>query len=350
MKRTIFLLLIFLITVLKAEKIKDIANIVGVRENQLIGYGLVVGLRGTGDGSSSKFTLKALSNLLSTVNIKVDPNEIKSKNVAAVIVTAKLPPFAKQGDKLDITVSSIGDAKSLQGGTLLLTPLKGVDGNIYALAQGAITIGGKNGRGGSLNHSTVATVPNGAVVEREIFNNIYKKNYAQLSLKESNFENAVAIQDTLNRYFHQVVAVATDARVVKLKKPKNLSMVEFLAKVNEVNINYKKDKKVVIDERTGTIVAGIDITIDPIVITHGEITIKISPYEKEYPPSQNEVNMEEGVAIGVNNNIVKMKKNQVTVANLARVLQKMGAKPKDIISILEAIKKAGALNAELEII
>ena len=352
LKKTLFLILVIftIVSASYARKIKEVANIVGVRENQLIGYGLVVGLRGTGDGSSSKFTLKALSNLLSTVNIKVDPNEIKSKNVAAVIVTAKLPPFAKQGDKLDITVSSIGDAKSLQGGTLLLTPLKGVDGNIYALAQGALTIGGKNGRGGSLNHSTVATVPGGAVVEREIFNDIYRKNYAELSLKESDFENAVAIQNALNRYFRQIVAVATDARVVKLKKPKNLSMVEFLAKVNEINIDYKKEKKVVIDERTGTIVAGIDITIDPVVITHGEITIKISPYENGYSPSKNEADMGEGVAIGVNNNLVKMKKGEVTVANLARVLQKMGAKPKDIISILETIKKAGALNAELEII
>jgi len=344
------ILCIVLFSPLSAEKIKDIANIVGVRDNQLIGYGLVVGLRGTGDGSSSKFTLRALSNLLSTVNVKIDPSEIKSKNIAAVIVTAKLPPFARQGDKLDVVISSIGDAKSLQGGTLLLTPLKAVDGQIYALAQGPVTIGGKNGRGGGLNHATVATLFSGAVVEREVLQNIYKKDYAELSLKQTNFSNAVAIQNTLNDYFKQTVAVATDARVVKLKKPTNLSMVEFIAKINDLNINYTKEKKIVIDERTGTVVSGIDIVIDPVVITHGDLTIKISPKDTMPKPAKSDVDMNEGVTIGVANNIVKMKKDEVTVANLARVLQKLGAKPKDIISILETIKRAGAISAKLEII
>ncbi len=333
---------------LSAEKIKDIANIVGVRDNQLIGYGLVVGLRGTGDGSSSKFTLRALSNLLSTVNVKIDPQNIKSKNVAAVIVTAKLPPFAKQGDKIDVVVSSIGDAKSLQGGTLLLTPLKGVDGQIYALAQGPITIGGKNDRGGA-NHPTVATIFDGALIEREIAESIYKKNYAKLSLKRSDFANAVAIQNTLNRYFHQTVAIATNARVVELKRPKNMSMVEFLAKIENININYEKEQKIVIDERTATIVAGIDITIDPVVITHGDLTIKISPKEK-LKIDKNSVDMDDGVAISPSNNLIKVKKEEVTVANLARVLHKLGASPKDIISILEAMKRAGAIDAKLEII
>ncbi len=349
MKPIIFLLSIFISVTLSAEKIKDIANIVGVRDNQLIGYGLVVGLRGTGDGSSSKFTLRALSNLLSNVNVKIDPKNIKSKNVAAVIVTAKLPPFARQGDKIDVVVSSIGDAKSLQGGTLLLTPLKGVDGKIYALAQGPVTIGGKNGRGGALNHSTVATIFEGAVIEREVLHSIFRKNYAKLSLKRSDFENAVAVQDAINNYFHQTVAVATDARGVELKRPKNLSMVEFLAKIGEIDINYHKEKKVVIDERTGTIVAGIDIKIDPVVITHGDLTIKISP-KNSLKIDKREVNMQDGVSISPSTNLTNMQKNQITIANLARVLHKLGATPKDIISILEAMKKAGAIEAKLEII
>ncbi len=346
---SLFFTIFIFTTYLSAEKIKNIANIVGVRDNQLIGYGLVVGLRGTGDGSSSKFTLRALSNLLSTVNVKIDPQNIKSKNVAAVIVTAKLPPFARQGDKIDVIVSSIGDAKSLEGGTLLLTPLKGVDGKIYALAQGALTIGGRNGRGGSLNHPTVATIFEGAVIEREVLANIYKRNYAKLSLKRSDFENAVAVQDAINDYFHEIVAVATDARGVELKRPKNLSMVEFLAKVEEIDINYKKERKIVIDERTATVVAGINIKIDPVVITHGDLTIKISP-QNNLKIDKQRVDMQEGVAISPASNIVDMQKDKVTVANLARVLHKLGATPKDIISILEAMKKAGAINAKLEII
>ena len=175
-----------------AAQIKDIANVVGVRENQLIGYGLVVGLNGSGDGSSSEFTIQSLSNMLQSVNVKIKPDDIKSKNTAAVMVIAKLPPFARQGDKLDVVISSIGDAKSLQGGTLLMTPLKGVDGDIYALAQGSLTIGGKTAsRGGASkdgNHVTAGTIPSGAIVEREIAYDIYNQEAIFLSLKESNFD------------------------------------------------------------------------------------------------------------------------------------------------------------------
>lgn len=177
-----------------AAQIKDIANVVGVRENQLIGYGLVVGLNGSGDGSSSEFTIQSLSNMLQSVNVKIKPDDIKSKNTAAVMVIAKLPPFARQGDKLDVVISSIGDAKSLQGGTLLMTPLKGVDGDIYALAQGSLTIGGKTAsRGGASkdgNHVTAGTIPSGAIVEREIAYDIYNQEAIFLSLKESNFDTA----------------------------------------------------------------------------------------------------------------------------------------------------------------
>ena len=185
-----------------AAQIKDIANVVGVRENQLIGYGLVVGLNGSGDGSSSEFTIQSLSNMLQSVNVKIKPDDIKSKNTAAVMVIAKLPPFARQGDKLDVVISSIGDAKSLQGGTLLMTPLKGVDGDIYALAQGSLTIGGKTAsRGGASkdgNHVTAGTIPSGAIVEREIAYDIYNQEAIFLSLKESNFDTASNIQRAVN--------------------------------------------------------------------------------------------------------------------------------------------------------
>jgi flagellar P-ring protein precursor FlgI len=343
-----YLFLIFLLLgSMFAEKVKDIANIIGVRENQLIGYGLVVGLKGTGDGSSSQFTLRSLSNLLQTVNVKIDPDDIKSKNIAAVIVTSKLPSFARSGDKVDVSISSIGDAKSLEGGTLLMTPLKAVDGNIYAIAQGAITIGGRNSEGGIANHTTNAKIFEGAIVEKEAAYDIYSKDTATLSLKRSNFKTAVSVQNRLNKIFDENTAVAIDPRTIKLNKPAQSSMVEFLSSVLDADVYYEKEEKIVIDERTGTVVSGINILVDPVVITHGEITIKIHP--QNYAPKEAK-KLGDNVAIGVENNMLYMKKSKVTVANITRSLHKLGANPKSIISILETIKKAGAIRAKLEII
>ncbi|NOX14535.1 MAG: flagellar basal body P-ring protein FlgI [Epsilonproteobacteria bacterium] len=351
MKFIIAFVLIFLnLSFLQAEKIKDISNIIGVRENNLIGYGLVVGLNGTGDGSSSKFTLQSLSNLLQTVNVKIKPADIKSKNIAAVIVTATLPAFARQGDKLDVVISSIGDAKSLQGGTLLMTALKGVDGKIYALSQGSITIGGMNGKGGGqLNHSTNGSIFDGALVERDVVYDIYHQKFANLSLQRSDFNTAITMQKALNKFFDEKVATAIDPRTVRLKKPQGISMVEFLAKVQNINIDYKKEEKIVIDERTGTVVSGINIHVSPVIITHGDITIKIEP-RKSIISNKNDINMKDGVQIAINQNQLNMDTNEITVANITRALHKLGAKPKDIIAIIENIKRAGAINAKLEII
>ncbi|EMK3202660.1 flagellar basal body P-ring protein FlgI, partial [Campylobacter coli] len=260
---TIFLLFM---TSIFAVQIKDVANTVGVRDNQLIGYGLVVGLNGSGDGTSSKFTLQSISNLLQGMNIKVDPNDIKSKNTAAVMVTAKLPAFAKSGDKLDITVSSMGDAKSLQGGTLLLTALRGIDGEIYAIAQGSISTGGLTPRpGGAGSHSTAATVMGGANVEREIPQNFSQNNDLTLSLKVADFKTANDIERVLNTVFGEEVAKAIDSRTVKLKKPEDLSNVDFMARVLEQDIAYKPQSKVIIDERTGTVIAGVDVEVEPVL-------------------------------------------------------------------------------------
>ena len=354
MKARLFLLILSIPLTLWGVKIKDISNIVGVRENQLIGYGLIVGLNKTGDGTTSKFTLQTIANMLQTMNIKLNPKDIKSKNVAAVVVTATLPPFARQGDKIDVIVSSIGDAKSIEGGTLLMTPLKGVDGRIYALAQGPVTIGGRNGKGGgTLNHATAGKIPGGALVEQEVAYNIYNQKMATLSLKEANFKNAVAIQDILNRYYKEKVAVAIDSRTIRLKKPENMSMVEFLANIGELSIDFTSKEKIVIDERTGTIVAGIDIEIQPVIITHGDITIQIEPRETLPKIDSNDAdsfNLGNSVQVQTKNNSILMKKNASTVANIARSLKKLGAAPKDIISILEAMKKAGAIQVDLEII
>lgn len=349
---SVFFLLLLTLTSLNAGKIREIANIVGVRENQVIGYGLVVGLDGTGDGSSSEFTIRSISNLLQTVGVKIDPEDIKSKNVAAVIVTASLPSFARQGDRLNVNISSIGDAKSLEGGTLLLTALKGVDGNIYVLSQGSVTIGGRNTKGGGQkNHATAGTVFDGGIIEREIAYDIYNQNHAKLSLKNSNFKTAVSVQDALNQYFDEKIAVAIDPRTIKLTKPINLTMVEFLAKTLEVDVHYQREQKIVIDERTGTIVSGIDIKVDPVVITHGDITIKIFPREEILDEMlEGGVDMKDGIHIGNNENLLNMKEGKITVANLTRALHKLGTKPKDIISILQNIKRAGAIRAKLEVI
>ncbi len=341
---------VFALLFLHAEKIENIASVVGVRNNQLIGYGLVVGLNGTGDGSTSAFTVRSLSNLLQTVNVKINPKDIKSKNIAAVIVTAKLPPFARQGDKLNVIVSSIGDAKSLEGGTLLMTPLKGVDGNIYALAQGSVSIGGRNGRGrGELNHATAGSILGGALVERGVAYDIYDKKYLKLSLNKSNFQTAIEIQNDLNKEFDEKVALAIDPKTIKLKKPENTSIISFMAKVLNTNIDYQPIEKIVIDERTGTIVAGVNIKINPVIITHKDITIQIEPVNK-IQNNKNNISIGKNISINTSNNLLQMQKNSVTVANLARALQKLGAQPKDIISIIEGIKRAGAINAEVDII
>ncbi len=344
------LLFILFFSTLYATKISDVSNIVGVRDNQVIGYSLVVGLKKTGDGTTSRFTLQSISNMLRAMNINMDPIDIMSKNVAAVVVTATMKPFARQGDKLDVTVSSIGDSKSLEGGTLLMTPLKGVDGKIYALAQGAISIGGLNTRGaGNASHPTTGIVFNGGIIEREINIDLFHQKYATLSLKESGFKNAVGIQKAINDYYHTQLAIAMDSRSIKLKCPQNRSMIEFLAEVQEIDMDYHPKDKIIINERTGTIVAGINIELKPVVLTHGDITIKIVEQKKLSKPAGS-MSVDKNLVIGLNENEVYTKEGTTTVANLVRSLQKLGASPKDIISILEAMKSAGSISAELKVI
>lgn len=348
MMRTIILFLLALSTLFGA-KINDVANIVGVRDNHLIGYSLVVGLEKTGDGTTSKFTLQSIANMLKAMNIDMKPIDIKSKNVAAVVVTAELAPFARQGDKINITVSSIGDAKSLEGGTLLMTPLKGVDGKIYALAQGALSIGGRNVKGADKSHATTGVIYDGGLVEREIPIDLYNQEFVTLSLREANFKNSVSIQKTLNSFYSTEVAVAMDSRTVKLKKPQNKTMIEFLAEVQGLDMEYDVQDKIVINERTGTIVSGVDISIKPIMMTHGDITIKITEQENVAKPAGSMV-VDNNMIIGLNENELYTKTGTTTVANLVRSLQKLGATPKDIISILEAMKSAGSISAELKLI
>lgn len=346
----LIVLIFLLLSSLQAARIGEIANVVGVRDNQIIGYSLVVGLKKTGDGTTSKFTLQSIANMLKAMNIDMNPVDIKSKNVAAVVVTAKFAPFARQGDTFDVVVSSIGDAKSLEGGTLLMTPLKGVDGKIYALAQGPISIGGKNERGaGAESHPTAGMVYGGGLVEREIQQDLYHQQNATLSLKTSNFSNAVAIQNAINARYKGVLATALDSRTIKLDLPKNRSMVEFLAEVQNMDISYVQEQKIIINERTGTIVAGVDVEVKPVVITQGDMTVKVLSQNAVSTPAGS-VAMDKSLVIGLNENEIYTEKGTTTVANIARSLQKLGATPKEMIAILQAMKSAGAIAVDLEVI
>ncbi|WP_120905992.1 flagellar basal body P-ring protein FlgI [Helicobacter pylori] len=342
MKR-VFLWLVFVLAFHKllAEKIGDIASVVGVRDNQLIGYGLVIGLNGTGDKSGSKFTMQSISNMLESVNVKISADDIKSKNVAAVMITASLPPFARQGDKIDIHISSIGDAKSIQGGTLVMTPLNAVDGNIYALAQGAIV-------SGNSNNLLSANIINGATIEREVSYDLFHKNAMTLSLKNPNFKNAIQVQNTLNKVFGNKVAIALDPKTIQITRPERLSMVEFLALVQEIPINYSAKNKIIVDEKSGTIVSGVDIIVHPIVVTSQDITLKIT--KEPLNDSKNTQDLDNNMFLDTAHNTLSSNGKSITIAGVVKALQKIGVSAKGMVSILQALKKSGAISAEMEIL
>ncbi|MDZ5336783.1 flagellar basal body P-ring protein FlgI [Helicobacter pylori] len=342
MKR-VFLWLIFVLAFheLLAEKIGDIASVVGVRDNQLIGYGLVIGLNGTGDKSGSKFTMQSISNMLESVNVKISADDIKSKNVAAVMITASLPPFARQGDKIDIQISSIGDAKSIQGGTLVMTPLNAVDGNIYALAQGAIV-------SGNSSNLLSANIINGATIEREVSYDLFHKNAMVLSLKSPNFKNAIQVQNTLNKVFGNKVAIALDPKTIQITRPERLSMVEFLALVQEIPINYSAKNKIIVDEKSGTIVSGVDIIVHPIVVTSQDITLKIT--KEPLNDSKNTQDLDNNMSLDTAHNTLSSNGKSITIAGVVKALQKIGVSAKGMVSILQALKKSGAISAEMEIL
>lgn len=328
----------FLGNTLRAEKIGDLTSIAGVRDNQLMGYGIVIGLNGTGDKGGSQFTAQSMANMLETMNVKLSANDIKSKNVAAVMVTASLPPFARQGDKIDIKISSIGDAKSLQGGTLVMTPLNAVDGQIYAVAQGAISVG----KGDSL---VSGTINGGATIEKEVVYNIGKQDSTILSLKKSDFQNAIKVQNKLREVFGENAAVALDSRTVRINKPDNLSMIEYLALVQEVDIPYSAREKIVIDEKSGTIVSGLGISVQPIVLTHGDLTLKIT---NEFD-SNGSVSVD-SMSLDPKTNTLSSNGKIPTVASVVRALQRLGASPQSVISILETMKRSGAIAADIEVL
>ncbi|WP_035586486.1 flagellar basal body P-ring protein FlgI [Hippea jasoniae] len=343
-------------------KIGDVTNVVGVRNNQLVGYGLVVGLAGTGDGTSSYFTVQSIANALKHFGVTLSSSAMQSlqvKNIAAVLVTATLPPFAKQGDRIDVTVSSIGDAKSLQGGTLIMTPLKGPDGKVYAVAQGPVSIGGYNMGGGATkvrkNHPTVGRIPNGAIVENQVDVDINSKSSFMLALKSPNFTMATRVAEAINRFYRRQMAFPVDGGSVKVVVPPLYrgDVVELISQINQLSVNQVSVPRVVLDEKTGTVVVGGDVTVEPVSISHGNLTVTITTTKTVSQPNplaggktttvaNKKVNVEEGKG-----KFLTFPKG-ATVSQLVQALNKAGATPRDMMAIFQALKAAGALNAELE--
>ncbi|RNC67263.1 MAG: flagellar basal body P-ring protein FlgI [Desulfuromonadales bacterium] len=345
-----------------AIRIKDIASFDGVRDNQLIGYGLVVGLNGTGDSDQTKFPVQSLVNMLDRMGVTVNRNDITVKNVAAVMVTANLPPFAKQGARLDILVSSVGDAKSIAGGTLLMTPLKGADSQVYAVAQGGVLTNSfsYSGQAASAqkNHPTAGRVPSGALVERELPNVLADRAQLRLNLHQPDFTTATRIAQAVNDRFKGKLAAASDPGSVTMTLPDAYQgrVVEFVAEMERLDVRPDIVAKVVLNERTGTIVIGDNVRISTVAVSHGNLTlfIKETPKVSQPQPFSNtgETAVVPRTQIKVNEGGggLAVMKEGASIGDVVRALNSLGVTPRDLIGIFQAIKAAGAMQAELEVI
>ncbi len=356
----IFLAGLFLPSSASSTRIKEIANFEGIRSNHLVGYGLVVGLERKGDKSGTEFTTQSLVNMLNRFGIKVDQDNVITKNVAAVIVTAELSPFDRLGARLDVTVSSIGDAKTLQGGTLIFTPLIGADGEVYAVAQGSVSIGGFVGGDNAdtvqKNFQTVGRVPGGALVEMEIPLTFY--NQVNIVLNVPDFTTSSRIAAAINAVNGPVMAEALDATKVRLdlSKSNNMSKVSLLSAIELINVSVDTTSKVVVNERTGTIVIGENVSISNVAVAQGNLTVQVettnivsqpAPFSRRgetvVVPEKTVTVTEEGGSLVMIDKVVRLKE-------LVRALNALGVTPRDLIAILQSIKAAGALQAELVII
>ena len=345
-----------------ASRIKDVASIEGVRNNQLNGLGLVVGLNGTGDRSQTVFSTQALANMLQRNNITIDSEKIRVKNIAAVMVTAVLPPFARQGNQIDVTVSSIGDAQSLQGGVLIQTPLKAANGQIYVAAQGEVTLGGYSGGGSNnrvqLNHPTVGRIPNGGLVEHDVEFAVAGKSQFNLVLNRSDFTTALRAARAINQVSEAGVASPVDARTITVKLPPSYNdrVIEFLSVVENATMDIDAPARVVINEKTGTVVLGKDVKIAEVSIIHGGLALQVGTIFEVSQPTpfsstgQTAVVPKETVAIKEEKGQTVTLREGASVEEVVRALTSIGATPRDVIAILQAIKAQGALQAELEII
>ena len=339
------------------SRLKDISSFSGIESKSIVGYGLVVGLQGSGDGSSSQMTIQSIMNMLEHFGLTVPMSKVKPNNVAAVMVTAELPAFGKLGSQFDVTVSSIGDAKSLEGGVLLLTPLIGPDGKQYASAQGSISIGGFNEETKNAkirkNHANVGRVPNGASVEKEIYSQLVTNGELLLNLQTPDFTTAQTTAASINRLFRSKIANAEDAASISISVPDSVlarhNLIGFMSRIENVEIQTDLPAKIIINERTGTIVAGNTVRINEVAIAHGNLIIEIrnksvtnqvGPYVQQTSESK--------IKVGETGSVVVMQ--ATTVQELSRALNSIKVTPRDLISIFQALKAAGALQGELQIL
>lgn len=346
-----------------ATRLKDLVSLEGVRDNQLMGYGLVVGLNGTGDRRQTVFSAQSLTNLLQRMGVSVPSSAIRVNNTAAVMVTATLPPFAQPGVKIDVTAAAIGDASNLQGGLLLLTSLRGVNGEVYAVAQGPVVTGGfiasRGGSSQTLNHPTVGRTPNGATVEK-VAPSIAPTSTVRLQLRQADFTTAARIVDVLNKRFAtggQGVAKAENSGLITVNLPAKFSAnpIGFVAELEALTVTADLPARVVINERTGTIIIGKDVRVSPVAIMHGNLTIEIETsyaVSQPQPFSSGTTSVVPQVGVGVKEEKARnvVLKEGATVEELVRALMSIGSTPRDVIAILQSLKSAGALSADVEVV
>jgi flagellar P-ring protein precursor FlgI len=346
------------------SRVKDLVDVEGVRDNMLIGYGLVVGLNGSGDSlRNAPFTQLSIETMLERMGVNTHGQQMQTKNTAAVMVTANLPAFSAQGSRIDVTVSALGDAKSLQGGTLLVTPLFGADGNIYALGQGSVAVGGFVASGAAATVTrgvpTAGRISNGAIIERETGFKLANETVLRLTLRNPDLTTAMRIADAVNHYLGGAIAVTNDPATVKLTVPVGYpnGVVGLLNDVEQLKVNPDEPAKVVIDEDSGVIVMGSDVRISTVAIAQGNLTIKVTETPEVSQPSpfsktgdtkvvpRTQIQIDDG-----KNNKMAVLSEGVSLQKLVDGLNALGVGPRDIISILQAIKAAGALQADIQVI
>jgi len=356
-------LLIWAATANASSRIKDISDIEGVRENYLIGYGLVVGLNGTGDSiSSMAFTEESLIGMLERLGVNTRDGKIKSKNIAAVMVTGSLPAFARQGTRIDVTISALGDAKSLQGGVLLVTPMLGADGEVYAIAQGQVAIAGFSAQGDA--QSVVKGVPtsgriaNGGIIEREIMFDFANQKTIKLALRNPDFTTAARIADAINSYLGSIAATTVDSGTVSINidRSRREDLIQMLTDIEQLRIQPDQVAKVIIDEKSGIIVIGENVRINPIAIAQGNLTIRVTETPQVSQPAPFSMTGDTVIVPRTNievdeqsGNKLNILKSGVSLQELVDGLNALGVGPRDMISILQAVKAAGALQAEIEV-
>ena len=364
MKRIITILLILLPFAAHADRIKDVASIQGVRDNQLIGYGLVVGLDGSGDMTmQTPFTVQSVISMLSQMGVNMPQSiatSLQLKNVAAVVVTASLPPFSKPGQTIDVTASSMGNAKSLSGGTLLMTPLKGADGQVYAMAQGNLLVGGMGASSGGssvqVNHLSVGRVPAGATVERAVPSLLGQGEFIHLELNANDFTTASRVVNVINTQIAPDIAVAQDGRVIEVRAPQGSGLVAFIARIENLEINLAQGvARVIINARTGSVVMNQEVTLDPCAVAHGNLTVVINTDTTVSQPNA----LSQGQTVQTNKATIDVKSDKgglvelpkgTSLSEVVKALNAIGATPQDLLAILQAMKSAGALHAELDVI